>query len=684
MRDHGGLSFALDQCATHSLGADFDGEGTNFTLFSDHADRVELILYDASGSIETFRGDLPHMEGGIWQGYLPGVRPGQAYGYRVHGPWAPEEGHRFNSAKLLLDPNARELSGELVWDDALFGYVIGESDLVRDDRDSAPFLPKAVVADPDFDWEADRALNRPWSETVIYEAHVRGLTLKHPGVPDNLRGTFAGLASEPVIAHLKDLGVTAIELMPVHGFVHDRHLIDKGLRNYWGYNTLSFFSPHPGFLSTGRVREVKAAIRRLHKAGIEVILDVVYNHTAEGNENGPTLSFRGIDNASYYMLAEDRRHCYDTTGTGNSLNLAHPMVLRMVLDSLRYWVQVFHVDGFRFDLASTLGRGPTGFDQRGAFFAALLQDPVLSRVKLIAEPWDVGDGGYQLGGFPWPFREWNDKFRDDAGRFWRGFDGQTARLAQRLAGSPVQFDHSHRPATSSINYVACHDGFTLWDLLSYDQPRNEANGEGGADGHRTDYADSFGHEGPEAGPEIDAARLRRAKAMLATTMLAQGVPMLQAGDEFGRSQHGNNNAYCQDNETSWVDWSATRPELQAAVRDLIAFRTETAPLAHPRFGRDEGDDRPRLSWLHPRGTGMEEGDWHDGALKLFALELFHPSRGRQVMIFNAGGDGEFSLPGGVWRHVIDTSASVIRMDSPVDGVIPVPGQSVQVLVAADD
>lgn len=675
-------SFDRARSSNHTIGAEYDGEGTNFALFSDHAERVELVLFDDSGTRQTFSADLPDMAGGIWHGYLRGVGPGTRYGYRVHGPWAPEEGHRFNPAKLLLDPNAREISGDLIWDDALFGYVIGQDDLTRDDRDSAPFMPKSVVSDPTFDWEADRALCHPWEQTVIYEAHLRGLTMLHPDVPEAARGTFSGLGSDAVIAHLKDLGVTTVELLPVHAFVQDRHLLQKGLRNYWGYNTLSFFAPHAAYLRTGQVCEMKAAIKRLHAAGIEVILDVVYNHTAEGNEQGPTLSFRGIDNASYYMLMPERRYCYDPTGTGNGLDLAHPMVMRMVLDSLRYWVQAMHVDGFRFDLASTLGRGPTGFDQRAAFFATVLQDPVLSRVKLIAEPWDIGTGGYQLGGFPWPFREWNDKCRDDLRKFWRGDQGMVPRLSQRLAGSPVQFDHSHRPATSSVNFIAAHDGFTLWDLLSYDAPRNAANGEDGADGHGANYSDSMGVEGETDDADLTARRLRRAKAMLATLVLSQGVPMVQAGDEFGRSQDGNNNAYCQDNDISWLHWDRMRHELVAALRDLLAFRAGAGEsLAHPRFGRDDDEGRPKLRWLHPRGEGMSEADWQDEALHLLGLELDHPQRGRILMLFNAAGDAEFALPAGDWQHVIDTAADPVSCDATFAGTLFLPRQSVQVLLS---
>ena len=673
-----GPALAFDRAAASParLGAEVRDGGTNFALFSGHAERVELVFYDDGGQ-ETGRADLPEMEGGIWHGFLPGVGPGQRYGYRVHGPWAPEEGHRFNPAKLLLDPYARELGGELVWADELFGHDPAQDDRIRDDRDSAPFMPKAVVADPVFDWQAEQRLDHPWRDVVICEAHLRGLTMQHPEVEETARGTFAGLTSDAVIGHLRGLGVTTLELLPVQGFVHDRALVDRGLLNYWGYNTLSFFAPHRPYLHSGRSQEVKTAIRRLHSAGIEVILDVVYNHTAEGSEQGPTLSFRGIDNASYYMLAEDRRHCYDTTGTGNALNLAHPMVLRMVLDSLRHWVEVMHVDGFRFDLASTLGRGPQGFDQRGAFFAAIRQDPVLSQVKLIAEPWDVGEGGYQLGGFPWPFREWNDKFRDDARRFWKG-EAVLPRLSQRLLGSPIQFDHGNRPATSSINLITAHDGFTLRDLLSYDHPRNEANGEGGRDGHSANHSDSFGTEGPSDDPAIEAMRARRARALLATLMLSQGVPMVLAGDGMGNSQGGNNNAYAQDNPTGWLDWSGAGGGLEQALRDLAAFRRQSG-LSQDAFLKGEGEGA--VSWLHPRGGAMEEADWQDGGLRVFGLRL-DLAEGPLLMLFNAGGDAEFALPEGGWRRVLDTSAEPVLRDDAAAGALRIESQSVVVLRGA--
>ena len=675
--------FDLSAARSDTLGAVADENGTNFALFSEHATRVELCLYDASGQVETQRLDLPKMEGGIWYGYLPGVGPGQAYGYRVHGPFAPELGHRFNPAKLVLDPYAMELTGDLVWDDALFGYPVGGSDTELDDRDSAPFMPKCVVVDPTFDWDAEKALNHAWEDTVVYEAHVKGITQLHPEVPEADRGTFAGLASDAVIAHLQRIGATAIELLPIHGFVQDRHLVEKGLSNYWGYNTISFFAPNRPYLKSGSVREVKQAIRRFHAAGIEVILDVVYNHTAEGNELGPTLSFRGIDNASYYLLSPDNpRHGFDTTGTGNTLNIAHPMVLRMVLDSLRYWVEAMHVDGFRFDLASTLGREPSGFEREGAFFNAIRQDPVLSKVKLIAEPWDIGDGGYQVGGFPWPFREWNDKARDDMRAFWRRDAGLAPLLSQRLLGSPTQFNHSNRPATSSVNFLAAHDGFTLADTVSYDGKHNEANGENGADGHSNNLSHNLGAEGPTEDAGIHEARRRRVRGMLATLALSQGVPMILAGDEFGQTQGGNNNAYCQDNETTWLGWEQADQDLIAAVSDLLAFRKETA-LARAGFAQGDGEAGVAMiaQWLHPRGGAMQDEDWQAEGTSCVMLQLTRAEHPDLLICLNAADQMTVALPEGGWIKRIDTTQTPVRVEEGVEGSAELEWQSVTVFEA---
>ncbi|GGG79826.1 glycogen operon protein GlgX homolog [Salipiger pallidus] len=671
------VSFDLAAGRPDRLGARPDADGTNFALFSDHAERVELCLFDDDGTEQLACLDLPRSEGGVWYGYLPGIRPGQAYGYRVHGPFDPENGHRFNPAKLLLDPYAMAMRGYLEWDEALFGYPVGGSDLELDDRDSAPFMPKAVVADPDFDWEATETPQVPWDKTLIYEAHAKGLTMRHPGIIEADRGTFKALASEPIIEHLQKLGVTTIELLPIHAMVQDQHLIEKGLRNYWGYNTLGFFAPNRSYLAGEDVREVRQAVKRFHQAGIEVILDVVYNHTAEGSELGPTLSFRGIDNASYYLLADEKRHCFDTTGCGNTLNVAHPMVLRMVMDSLRYWVEVCHVDGFRFDLASTLGREPAGFEREGTFFNAMRQDPVLSQVKLIAEPWDIGDGGYQVGGFPWPFREWNDKFRDDTRAFWRRDPGKTGRLAQRLMGSPTQFDHSRRPATSSINFLSAHDGFTLWDTLSYDDKHNEANGEDNRDGHDHNLSHNMGVEGPTDDPAIDGARLRRAKAMLASLFASHGVPMILAGDEMGQTQGGNNNAYCQDNEITWIDWDAARPELVQAVSDMVAFRREWVGHLAPGgfWPRPEATES---HWLHPEGREMDEGDWNDEGLQVTGLLHRREDCPDLLIIVNAGDDCDFALPEGDWQRRIDTARDVVTCDEAASGTVGVAGQAVTI------
>ncbi len=691
---HDPATRAFDRSASRSdqLGATPDGEGTNFALFSDHADRVELCLFDETGQNEVQRLDLPLMEGGIWHGYLPGVQPGQAYGYRVHGPHDPEAGHRFNPNKLLLDPYAQEMRGFLKWDDALFAYPVGGDDREVDTRDSAPFMPKAVVADPVYDWEADDALRHNWSDTVIYEAHVKGLTQCLPGIPDEDRGTFRGLSSPAVIEHLHKIGVTTIELLPIHAMIQDRHLVEKGLSNYWGYNTIGFFAPNRTYLAGEQVREVKDAIKRFHAAGIEVILDVVYNHTAEGNELGPMLSFKGIDNASYYVLSpENPRHAFDTTGTGNTLNVAHPMVLRMVMDSLRYWVEVMHVDGFRFDLASTLGREPDGFEREGAFFNALRQDPVLAGVKLIAEPWDVGDGGYQVGAFPWPFREWNDKFRDDTRAFWRGDDGQVPRLSQRLLGSPTQFNHAHRPANSSINFVAAHDGFTLWDTVSYNDKHNDANGEDNRDGHSHNISDNMGAEGPTEDGFVLAARERRVKAMLASLMFSHGVPMVLAGDELGQTQDGNNNAYCQDNALTWIDWDAARPVLTDALSAFAAARRDLQPLLAPRFfavGRAEEDleaDRVHSDWWHPAGHEMAEADWQDAGLRCFGLRHARKGVGMAMVLCNAGEDCEVVLPGGDWQQILCSAHDPVEAEAgPVSGTMLVPAQSVVVLRAAGE
>lgn len=653
------------------LGAEFTGEGTHFAVFSAHAEQMELCLFSDDGREETARLALPKREGDIWSGYIAGLKPGTVYGYRASGPYEPKAGHRFNPNKLLLDPYAKQILGEIQWDDALYGYRIGDAaeDLSFDDRDSAPFMVKGVVQDSDFDWAGDAAIRRPWTETIIYEAHVRGMTMTHPGVPEELRGTFMGMASDPIVEHLVDLGISAIELLPIQYFPDDRHLLEKGLRNYWGYQTLGFFAPQPRFLSGRAITEFKTMVKRFHAAGIEVIMDVVYNHTAEGSERGPTLSFRGLDNLSYYRLSpEDLRHSYDTTGTGNTVNVAHPMVLRMVLDSLRYWVGVMHVDGFRFDLASTLGRTRhIEFDRDGTFFDAIRQDPILSGVKLIAEPWDVGDGGYQVGGFPHPFREWNDKYRDDVRRFWKGDGGLVSGLASRLTGSAPQFNHSDRGATASINLVSAHDGFTLMDTVSYDDKHNEANAEENRDGHSDNHSHNMGAEGVTEDEAINDARGRRRRNMIATLMLSQGVPMLLGGDELGNSQHGNNNAYCQDNEIGWIDWGGRDDPFLNFCKGAIAFRKAHPALRQERFltGEAAEDGSIEIAWYKPDGAFMDDAAWADGDLRALGLILSKAANGeghdQAFLVFNAGADCQVTLPAAnditAWKRVLDTGAA---------------------------
>ena len=541
-----GLIDAVWRGQPYPRGATWDGMGVNFALFSEAAERVELCLFDASGRAEVQRIALREQTDQIFHGYLPQARPGLHYGYRVHGPYQPKAGHRFNGHKLLLDPYARNIVGSIRWHDALFGYRIGHSqdDLSFDRRDSAPYLPRCKVVETAFTWGDDRPPKVPWHETVIYEVHVRGFTMRHPDVPPALRGTYAGLACAPVVEYFKRLGVTTIELMPVHSFLDDRHLVERGLRNYWGYNTIGFFAPEHRYSATGKVGEFKTMVRTLHEAGIEVILDVVYNHTAEGSERGPTLAFRGVDNAAYYRLSpEDPRYYQDFTGCGNTLNMQHPRVLQLLMDSLRYWVTEMHVDGFRFDLASALARELHAVDRLSAFFDVLRQDPVLSRVKLIAEPWDLGSGGYQVGNFPVGWAEWNDKYRDTMRAYWKGEGGLIGEFAQRLTGSSDLYNRSSRKPYASINFVAAHDGFTLADVVAYNDKHNEANGEDNRDGHGHNLSWNCGVEGPTDDPGVRALRAQQQRNFIATLLLSQGVPMLLAGDELGRSQRGNNNAY---------------------------------------------------------------------------------------------------------------------------------------------
>ena len=562
----------------YPLGATWDGGGVNFALFSENATGVELCLYDGDGVTETARIAVREQTDQVWHVYLPQVRPGRRYGYRVHGPWQPEEGHRFNPAKLVLDPYARAIAGELKWDDSIFGYRIGGDDLEQDGRDSAPFVPRSVVVDEAFTWGDDRPPRVPWHETIIYELHVRGFTKLHPAVPEDQRGTWSALASPAVIEHLKQLGVTAVELMPAHQFVTDRYLLD--LTNYWGYNTIGFFAPHAGYGSVstvgGQIAEFKTMVKSLHAAGLEVILDVVYNHTAEGNHLGPTLCFRGIDNASYYRLTpDDRRYYMDYTGCGNTLNMTHPRTLQLIMDSLRYWVLEMHVDGFRFDLAAALARELADVDRLGSFFDIIHQDPVISRVKLIAEPWDLGEGGYQVGNFPVLWAEWNGQYRDNVRAFWRGDEGQAGAMAYRLTGSSDLYGRGGRKPYASINFITAHDGFTLRDLVMYESKHNEANGEDNRDGHDHNLSANYGVEGPTDDPVVSRLRERQQRNLLATLLLSQGVPMITAGDEMNRTQQGNNNAWCQDNEISWVSW-----DLGPGDNALLDFTRRLVELRH--------------------------------------------------------------------------------------------------------
>jgi glycogen operon protein len=602
------------------LGATWDGLGVNFALFSANATKVELCLFSDDGKREIERVELPEYTDEVWHGYLPDARPRTVYGYRVHGPYEPEQGHRFNPNKLVLDPYAKALVGRLRWNDALFGYRIGSprEDLSFDRRDSAAFMPKCRVIDPAFTWGRERRPSIPWDRTIFYETHVKGYTMRHPGVPEHLRGTYAGLAQPAIVDYLRSLGVTSVELLPIHAFVDDSYLLDKGLRNYWGYNSIGFFAPDPRYSATNKIDEFKEMVARLHDAGIEVILDVVYNHSAEGNEKGPTLSFKGIDNATYYKLLPDSpRYYINDTGTGNTFDLTHARVVQLVTDSLRYWATEMHVDGFRFDLATILGREPYGFDESGGFLDSVRQDPVLSRVKLVAEPWDIGPGGYQVGGFPPGWAEWNDKFRDTVRAYWKGEEATLPDLATRLMGSADAFNKRGRKSWASVNFVTAHDGFTLHDLVSYNDKHNEANGEDNRDGHSDNRSWNHGAEGPTDDPAIRALRERQKRNMLATLLFSQGTPMLLAGDELGRTQGGNNNAYCQDNEINWVDWEGLGEDGRALthfVRTLIALRRDYPILRRSRFltgAYNEELGIKDITWLTPAAAEMQPEQWQD-------------------------------------------------------------------------
>jgi glycogen operon protein len=666
------------------LGATWDGQGTNFALYTHHATRVELCLFDDTFGKETARIALPEETRNVWHGYLKGVGPGQLYGYRVHGRYAPREGLRFNPNKLLIDPYARALSGEVDWNSPVFAYRLGSrtEDLTRDVHNSARGMPKSVVIDESFNWGNDRPPKVPLNETIIYETHVKGISARHPEVPEQLRGTYLGLASEPILEHLRTLGVTAVELLPVHHFIDDKFLLDRGLHNYWGYNTIGYFAPVARYASGDRgeqVREFKRMVKAMHAAGIEVFLDVVYNHSAEGNHLGPMLSFRGIANPTYYNLVPDTPRFYrDFTGTGNSLNVAHAQTLKLIVDSLRYWVQDCHVDGFRFDLVVTLGRDPTEYDPGAAFFDIVHQDPVLSRVKLIAEPWDVGDFGYQVGNCPVLWSEWNGKYRDNVRKFWKGDAGQIAELAYRLSGSSDLYRLSGRGPSGSINFVTAHDGFTLRDLVSYNDKHNQGNGENNQDGANDNNSWNSGVEGPTEDASIEELRARRMRSFLATLFLSQGVPMLLGGDEFARTQQGNNNAYCQDNEIGWYDWELNEEQrhLLEFTRGLIEFRKQHPILRRRRFFEGlfvPGADIKDVTWFKLNGEEVMDQAWADPDARFLAMRLAgeaiderEPEGGRisdetLLLLLNAhhevrqftlpetGGDGEFA-----WEVLMDT------------------------------
>ena len=654
----------------HPLGATWDGRGTNFALFSANAEKVELCLFDNQGRRELERIVLPERTEDVWHGYLNDVSPGQLYGYRVHGRYDPEHGFRFNPHKLLRDPYARRLAGRLVWSDAHFAYRTGSAreDLSFDRRDNARGVPKAVVVDEIFNWGRKEVRPHiPWQDTIVYEAHVKGLTQTREDVAPGLRGTYRGLAAPSMIHHLKQMGVTAVELLPIHGFVDDRRLVEMKLSNYWGYNSLSFFAPDSRYGQDNPLDAFRTTVARLHDAGIEVLLDVVYNHTAEGNHLGPTLSFRGIDNTSYYWLTPDSPRFYnDFTGTGNSLNLTHPRVLQMVMDSLRYWVEVCHVDGFRFDLATTLGRGRTGFDRGSGFFTALRQDPVLASVKLIAEPWDVGLGGYQVGAFPSQWSEWNDKYRSTLRRFWSGEAGLIGDVSKRMTGSSDTFNHDGRKTRAGINHVTVHDGFTLQDLYSYNEKHNEANGEDNRDGSGDNHSNNCGHEGPTDDATIIAMRRRLRRNQFACLLLAQGVPLILAGDEVANSQNGNNNAYCQDNEIGWTKWDGLNhdgDDLTGFIGQLAAIRRDFAQLRSQDWvdGR-RADGSYGALWLTPQANEMTPEDWNFSESRFLAYMLGPVERGAApiFIVLNAAADDiAFHLPKlseyKIWRQILNTA-----------------------------
>jgi isoamylase len=662
----------LETGAPYPLGSNWDGLGVNFAVFSANAQQIELCIFDPMGHKELAHLPLPECTDEVWHGYLPGAHPGSVYGFRAYGPYQPQHGHRFNPHKLLLDPYAKKLAGALRWSDAIFAYRVHSNrhDLSFDRRDSAPALPKCVVVDEAFDWSRDIRPEVPWDETIIYEVHVKGASMMNTELRPHERGSLDAFASPRFIEHLHKLGVTTVELLPVHAFFTERFLLERHLSNYWGYNTAAFFAPHPAYLSTRRLNEMRIAVRQLHAAGIEVILDVVYNHTCEGNELGPTVAWRGLDNASYYRLIPgDERHYINDTGCGNTLNLSHPRVLQMVMDSLRYWTNAYHVDGFRFDLGVTLGREGTGFDPGSGFFDAIRQDPVLSHRKLISEPWDVGPGGYQVGRHPPGIVEWNDKFRDCVRRFWRGDAGMRAELAARITGSGELFNHRFRRPWSSVNYLASHDGFTLADLVSYEHKHNEANGENNADGHNENYSSNWGIEGPTDDPTINETRRRVMRSMLASLFTSLGTPMLAAGDEFGRTQRGNNNAYCQDNEISWIDWREAESDAGRALTSfagrLISLRKNHPLLRDSHFLHGENDVLPEITdvgWFDERGEPLTSEAWQDPegrALTLRRAGAGFDGKIEVLLLMHNAGDAPLSFtlppPRLEWNVLVDTA-----------------------------
>jgi isoamylase len=673
------ITLRVREGLSHPRGASWDGEGVNFSLFSANATKVELCLFDSEGKQELHRIELPEYTNQTFHGWVGGIGPGQVYGYRVHGPYEPEQGHRFNPNKLLLDPYAKAHTGRLEWNPAIFGYQMESGDdTTFDERDSAPFMPKCVVVDPDFDWKGEPNRNPiAWDHTILYETHVKGYTKNHPKVPEKLRGTYAGLGQKPVLDYIKALGVTSIELLPIHSFVDDSQLLEKDLVNYWGYNTIGFFSPATRYASdrANSLREFKEMVASIHDAGLEVILDVVYNHTAEGNELGPTLSFKGIDNASYYRLLPDQpRYYINDTGTGNTVNLSHPRVIQLVTDSLRYWVSETHVDGFRFDLGTILAREPHGFDEQSGFLKACGQDPLLATVKLIAEPWDCGPGGYQVGGFPPGWAEWNDKFRDTVRDFWKG-EASAGALVPRLCASGDLFDKQGRKPQDCVNFITAHDGFTLNDIVTFNEKHNDANGEEGRDGSSDNRSWNCGVEGPTEDPDIEALRERQIRNMLATLLLSQGTPMMLAGDEFGRTQNGNNNAYCQDSEISWVNWRIEEKgeSLIAFVKTLTGLRHKYPILRRTRFltgAYNEDLGVKDVTWINASGQEMEDEHWGDEGMKCFGMLIdgrAQPTgikkRGADatmLIVFNGAPDGvNFVIPdtagGQDWTMVLDTN-----------------------------